>query len=52
MTANQYGSIILGVLGLGVAALSVWLHINNKDGFGWGFVAFCLIVTSCDRAST
>jgi len=43
-------SIITGVLGLGVAAISAWMHIRNKDGSGWGLMAFILIVTSCTHA--
>ena len=44
------GAIISGVLGLGVLGFSVWLHINNKDGSGWGMMAFCLLVVSCSRS--
>jgi hypothetical protein len=44
------GAAIVGVLGLGLAVLSAWLHIKNKDGSGWGLMAFILIVTSCSKA--
>lgn len=44
------GAIITGVLGLGLAAISAWLAINNKDGSGWGLLAFLLIVTSCSAS--
>jgi hypothetical protein len=43
--------VVAGVLGLGVATLSAWLHVRGKDGSGWGFVALCLIIHSCTAAS-
>lgn len=44
------GAIIVGVMGLSVAVLSAWLHVEGKDGSGWGLFAFLLIVTSCSHA--
>lgn len=45
------GAAIVGVLGLGVAGISAWLHVRGRDGSGWGIVAFFLIVTSCSHAT-
>ena len=42
---------ITGLMGVGIAAVSAYLHVNGKDGAGWGIVAFILIVTSCSNAS-
>lgn len=44
-------SIIIGLLGVAVLAVSAWLDINRRDGSGWAFVALCLIVTSCSQAT-
>lgn len=50
MTPNQISAIILGMLALGVGGLSVWMHTHDKDGSGWGMLAFFLIVSSCTKA--
>lgn len=44
------GAAITAVLALGVLAISAWLHINGKDGGGWGVLAVILIMVSCSRA--
>jgi len=41
---------MLILLALGVLIVSAWMHINEKDGSGWGFVALCLIIASCNSA--
>lgn len=41
---------IVGVLGLVVLAISAYLHVNDKDGSEWGFVALLLIIHSCSKA--
>lgn len=46
------GAYVAGALGLGLATISAWLCIKGRDGSGWGFLAFCLIVTSCIRSGT
>jgi hypothetical protein len=38
-----------GVLGLLLATLAAWMHINGKDGSGWGLLAFCMFVASCNQ---
>lgn len=43
------GAAILASMALGVVAISAWLHIKGKDGSGWGFVALCLIIASCNK---
>jgi len=43
-------AIVTGAMGVALATLSVWMHIKGKDGSGWGFVAVCLIITSCSSA--
>lgn len=44
------GAATIGLLGLGLAAISAWLHVKGKDGGGWAVLAFLLIVASCWRA--
>jgi hypothetical protein len=43
-------AIILCALALGVLTVSAWMHIRNKDGSGWGFVALLLVMSACDAA--
>lgn len=31
---------ILGLMGVGLAAVSAWMHIKGQDGSGWGLAAF------------
>ena len=31
---------IVAALGVGIAAVSAWMHIKGKDGSGWGLAAF------------
>lgn len=45
------GAVIVGAMGLGLAAISAWLAIKDKDGSGWALLAFVLIVTSYLLAS-
>lgn len=40
---------VLFLIGGIIAAISAWLHINGKDGSGWGVVAFFLIVGGCSQ---
>jgi hypothetical protein len=40
-------TLALGIIGVGIAAISAYLHVNDKDGSGWGLVAFCFLVSSC-----
>jgi hypothetical protein len=30
---------IVAFMGVGMAAVSAWLHIHDRDGEGWGIVA-------------
>lgn len=30
---------IMAAFGVGLAAVSAWMHINGLDGSGWGFAA-------------
>jgi hypothetical protein len=30
---------ILAAFGVGLAAVSAWMHIKDKDGSGWGLAA-------------
>ena len=46
------GIYVSGLLGILVAAISAWLHVNGKDGSGWAVLATCLIVTSCMRSAS
>lgn len=46
-----YGAAIIGAMAIGVGVISALMHINGKDGSGWGFVALCLIITSCSKAN-
>ncbi len=39
--------LIYGILGVLLAGVSAWMHINDKDGSGWGFIAFLLFLQSC-----
>lgn len=41
--------LALVLLALGVCAVSAHLHVHGKDGSGWGFVALCLVITSCNH---
>lgn len=43
------GAIIIACMGVSIAGISAWLHVRGRDGSGWGFVAFCLIVTLAQR---
>lgn len=45
-------AILLSALALGVLTVSAWMHIKNKDGSGWGFVALVLLISSCDAAKS
>lgn len=50
MTPGQISAVITGAVGVGLAAVSAWMHIRGRDGSGWGLVAFCCIVTSCSKS--
>ncbi|MES9841243.1 MAG: hypothetical protein ABW134_11875 [Candidatus Thiodiazotropha endolucinida] len=41
--------LALAIAGVGTAAVSAWLHINDKDGDGWALMAFFLIIASCSQ---
>ena len=45
------GAAITGCLGIGIAAISAYLHVHGKDGSGWGFVALILVMVSCSHAT-
>ena len=49
MTATQ-SAVFLGVMAIAILFVSAWMHIKGRDGSGWGFVALCLIITSCTRS--
>jgi hypothetical protein len=51
MDTKMTGTVILTCLALGVLTVSAWMHINDKDGSGWGIVALCLIIYSCNRVN-
>lgn len=44
-------ALVPGILGLGLAFLSGWMHVRGRGGDGWAVIAFCLIVTSCRNAT-
>ena len=37
----------LGFAAVGLAAVSAYLHVNNKGGAGWALLAFCALLGSC-----
>ena len=37
--------IVLGVVTLGLAGISVWMHNQGQGGSGWGFAAFICLLT-------
>ncbi len=41
--------LVLGGVGVAIAILSIWLHINNKDGSGWAVLAVLLLLSSCGQ---
>jgi hypothetical protein len=43
--------LVLGLIGLGLAAISAWQHMKDtdNDGEGWGILAFCFLFTSCSQ---
>lgn len=43
------GAVLLGVIGLTLALLNALLVINNKDGSGWGLLAFFFLLSSCAK---
>ena len=47
MTIGLYTMAIYGVMAVGIAAVSAYLHVNGKDGSGWAIVAFFLVLASC-----
>lgn len=49
MDVQVQKAAVMGVIGLGIAALSIWMHIKGKDGSGWGLLAFCFFLASCEQ---
>lgn len=31
---------VIAAFGVGLAAVSAWMHIKGQDGSGWGFASF------------
>ena len=42
-------ALALPALAVGIAFVSAYMHAHGKDGGGWGFVALCLVITSCNH---
>lgn len=39
--------IALGVIGVGLAAVSAYLRVSEKDGGGWAVAATLFLLSSC-----
>jgi len=37
---NELKLILLAIFAICTMTVSAWMHIKDKDGSGWGFVAF------------
>lgn len=37
----------LGMTAVGLAAVSAYLHVHDKDGAGWAVLAFFALLGSC-----
>jgi hypothetical protein len=42
--------VVMYATGAVIAGISAWMHVNGKDGSGWGIVAFFLIVGGCSQS--
>lgn len=40
---------VLGFIGCVLACIGAYMYKHNKDGSGWGFLAFCFLVASCEQ---